>query len=92
MTSLAITIDHGGLDINMRIFEVLEKGKCLRDPAFWKKAQSLGSLVGGCAAILVIIFPGLADILTVKNIAAVTAALGAFNLYFTNATSEKVGV
>ena len=76
----------------MKFINVLNKGQCIKNPEFWKKIQSLVNLVGGSASLICIIIPSLKEYLTVDNILAFGSCVTALNVYFTNATSEKVGL
>lgn len=76
----------------MKFINALAKGRSLKDPEFWKNIQSLVNLLGGSAPMICIIIPGLKEYLTVDNILALSSCVVALNVYFTNATSEKVGI
>ena len=74
------------------LFVVLKKGNCVTDPELWKNIQSLVNLVGGLSAFIVIVFPVTREYLTVENLSAFGGAISALNVYFTTATSEKIGL
>ena len=78
------------------IFEVLEAGKMLKNPAAWKNGQIAAN--SGIITILIvtrIFLPTemqLSDE-TLSNIGLIIGSLGALvNTYLTMATTEKVGV
>lgn len=76
----------------MKFLTALNYGECLENPVFWKKIQNLINLVSGSSAFIVIIFPSLKEYLTPDNITAFAGAIGALNVYFTQATSAQVGL
>lgn len=76
----------------MKIFEVLKLGNSLKNPSWWKKIQSFINLLSGTAPLIIIAVPATKDLLTVDNILALGSSVAAMNVYFTNATSEKVGL
>lgn len=73
-------------------FLALLKNNELRNPAFWKKLQSLVLLLIGLAPFLRFIFPSYADVLNEKMLNDLSAALATVALYLTSATSAKVGL
>jgi hypothetical protein len=82
----------------MKIFEVLEAGKELANPAGWKNKQVTANLVllvlGGLLVVLRLFGIDLSiDDDTLKEIALIIAAvLGLINPYLILATSKKVGL
>ena len=76
----------------MKIFDVLKVGNSLSNPAWWKKIQSFINLLSGIAPLIILIVPSTKDLLTVNNILALSSSIAAMNVYFTNATSDKVGI
>lgn len=76
----------------MKIFTALQVGKSLNNPELWKDIQSLINLVSGCIPLISIVFPSVRSWLTVENITALGSSIAAMNIYFTNATSNKVGI
>jgi hypothetical protein len=75
----------------MKMFDVLKLGNSLSNPSLWKKIQSLVNLLSGTAPLIIIAVPATRDLLTENNILALSSSVAAMNIYFTNATSEKVG-
>jgi hypothetical protein len=74
------------------LIKPLFKGECLKDPAFWKGMQNKVNVIGAVLPVAAVFFPGIQVYISADLILKVYSALGAFNLYFTNATSEKVGL
>jgi len=75
----------------MKFINVLKLGNSLKDPSWWKKLQSLINLLSGTAPLIVLAVPATRDLLTVDNILALGSSVAAMNVYFTNATSDKIG-
>jgi hypothetical protein len=80
------------------IFTALQAGQELANPEKWKKGQQMTNLVGGVLAGIVAViryqFPNLdvpPEFLTLFN-EAIVAALVAANVYFTAATTKKIGL
>jgi ribosomal protein L5 len=76
----------------MKFINALFVGKSLDNPEFWKDIQSLLNLISGCIPIIIIAVPSVRSWLTVENITALGSSVAAMNIYFTNASSDKVGI
>jgi len=76
----------------MKIFDVLKIGNSLSDPSWWKKVQSFINLISGTAPLIIITVPITKNLLTVDNILALSSSVAALNVYFTVATSKKIGL
>mgnify|MGYP001313746857 CR=1 FL=1 len=74
------------------MINVLKTGQALENPVFWKKAQNILNFISGSVPFILLFFPSAKQYLTPDNIAAVSGFLGAANVYFTVATTEKIGV
>ena len=75
-----------------KFLDPLKHGQCLHDPAFWKKLQTMVNLGISILPVIAVFIPALQQYVTAELLAKVYVALGAMNIYFTTATSEKVGV
>ena len=75
----------------MKFIDVLKKGECLSNPKLYKRLQDVINLLVGNIPIILLMFPSMNSFLTVENLMSLGSGLAAFNVYFTNATSEKVG-
>ena len=75
----------------MKFINVLRKGECLSNPKLYKKLQDVVNLIIGNIPFIILMFPSMKSFLTVENLVSVGSGLAAFNVYFTNATSDKVG-
>jgi hypothetical protein len=76
----------------MKFIDALAKGECLKDPAFWKGIQNKLNVVAGFVPLIGLCIPSLREYVTVENIEILGAGVAALNVYFTNATSTKVGL
>ena len=76
----------------MKIFNVLKLGNSISNPSFWKKLQSFINVLAGTAPLIIIVIPSTRNLFTQDNILALGSSVAALNVYFTTATSEKVGV
>ena len=76
----------------MKFINALAKGKSLSNPIFWKGIQDKINLVSGFVPLIIIIVPQTRSLFTIENIAALSTCVAAMNVYFTNATSDKVGL
>jgi hypothetical protein len=80
------------------IFNALRAGKELKDPAKWKNRQETTNLVGtvlaGIVYLLRMRYPDIPipDVLTQYGAEAIGAVLLISNLYFTRATTKKIGI
>ena len=75
----------------MKFIDVLKKDECLSNPKTYKRLQDVVNLLVGNIPIIILIFPSITSFLTVENLMSIGSGLAAFNVYFTNATSDKVG-
>lgn len=75
----------------MKFIDVLQKGKCLSNPKLYKRLQDGVNLIIGNIPFIILMFPSTKSFLTVENLVSIGSGLAAFNVYFTNATSDKVG-
>jgi hypothetical protein len=76
----------------MKFIDALAKGECLKDPVFWKGIQNKLNVVSGFVPLIGLCIPSLRDYVTVENIGILGSGVAALNVYFTNATSTKVGL
>jgi len=75
----------------MIILSALQKGVSLKDPAFYKRIQQSLTLIGSAAPLIALFYPSLAPYVTPENLAALGAFVGGLNVYFTTATTDKLG-
>lgn len=73
----------------MSILKALRAGQALAEPAGWKKVQNYINLAAAGAGIAATFVPGLSAVMTPEVIEAGVGILGAINVYFTTATTEK---
>ena len=76
----------------MKFFEVLEKGKVLEEAATWKRVQGWLNLILIISPALVLIFPQIANLLSVSAISTLIGVAGGINAYLTTATTDKIGL
>ena len=82
----------------VKIFQALQAGQELRNPAAWKKGQNLINLcalvITGIVAVLRVQFPDLpmTDDQIVEIASILAGLLAVINGYITTATSKKIGV
>ena len=74
------------------MFKVLLKGKSLDNPACWKSAMNVVNLCSGCIPLFVVIIPSAQILIDTGFLVKLYSALAAFNVYFTTATSDKIGL
>jgi len=74
-----------------RLFKVIQKGECVKNPALWKMVQVKVGVLLVLIPILTIISPPAAIALKVW-VTAIQATCAAIVTYLTFATSEKIGV
>ena len=81
----------------VKIFQALQAGQELRNPAAWKKGQNLINLcalvITGIVAVLRVQFPDLpmTDEQIVEIASILAGLLAVINGYITTATSKKIG-
>jgi hypothetical protein len=74
------------------MIDVLKYGQMVRNPAFWKKMQYRVTLLTSLIPFIATIYPPSATVLTPELLGNLYTALGGFNIYFTVATTEKIGL
>ena len=76
----------------MSILTALKAGQSLANPGGWKQVQNWINLSAGVAGVAATFVPGLGAVLTPDVIEAAAGILGAVNVYFTTATTDKIGL
>jgi len=76
----------------MSILSALKAGQSLANPGGWKQVQNWINLSAGVAGVAATFVPGLGAVLTPDVIEAAVGILGAVNVYFTTATTDKIGL
>lgn len=76
----------------MTLFKSLMKGNSLRDPTLWKGAMNVVNLCSGCIPLIVVIVPEAQVLIDKEILVKLYSSLAAFNIYFTTATSDKIGL
>lgn len=76
----------------MKIIEVLQIGKSLKYPAFWKKVQMGLALLAGFLPLIVTAIPALQTAVDHDIITKLDSGIAAVIVYLTVATTDKIGV
>jgi len=77
------------------LLKALKLGEELKNPAAWKNASVLTTIIGGLITLLLPHLPTnyqLPDDLTSILVSAIVGVIMAFNSYVTYASSKKVGI
>jgi len=76
----------------MKLLDVLKKGKSLQNPEFWKAAMNVVNLCSALIPTIAVIVPEAQILIDTDFLVKLYSALSAANVYFTTATTVKIGV
>ena len=76
----------------MKLLDVLKKGQSLQNPEIWKSSMNVVNLCSACIPLIVVIIPQAQILIDTDALVKLYSALAAANVYFTTATTEKIGV
>ena len=76
----------------MKLLDVLKKGRSLQNPEFWKAIMNVVNLCSGCIPLIVVIVPQAQVLIDTDFLVKLYSGLAAFNVFFTTATTEKIGL
>jgi hypothetical protein len=75
-----------------KFLTVVQKGNSLQNPAFWKTLQLLLTTLASIAPLIAPFYEPLNLFLQSGGLEKLITAVGVLNIYFTAATTTKIGV
>ena len=74
------------------MWNFLQKGRVVENPAFWKKVQLYITIIGTGLPLLAVFIPAAQALIDKDVIASTLAAVATVNVYLTAATTDKIGL